>query len=367
MTTGMAQPNNPPNVQALADLRPGMPVSRVKDAIGDKWRELAPHKGGKIDILENSHGIVIRIDKDGLIGWVTYDHRFKYAVDGLRMQMPLKEAEAAMPDLAIGPDLTMMRGVRVGGKTLPAGTVLRVKFTLESINGIELVNQAASYPEPTAPPYPAANGAPGAPFADANFKLVVLSSLLDAKVIDLGTPRQLASHVLGRPVDLEDEGYDLIPAAQDYLARYPLTEDLLAQVESLVFDGGSSIYRYIQYFWDGEDGAFDVHDLSGIEACPNVASQHFISMMDRPPDIRRLVPLRKLEQLSVDGDIEHPEALLDLPALKSVKLMSDRFYGDVMKTGHPTQQLFETLKSKGVGVRIHWMTYSGNDRPPPFE
>ena len=282
MGTAMSQADNPrtspTNIQALAALRPGMPVSRVQDAIGSAWRGLPPHKGGKVDILENSHGVVIHIDKNGRIGMVRYDHRFQQEIDGLRMGMSPAAAEAAMPDLKIGDDLAMMPGVRFGSRSFPDGTKLNVQFTLETITGINFVDPNAIYPEPTSPSYPAASGAPGAPFADVNFKLVALSYLLDAKIVDLGTPQQLAAYVLGRSVDLEEEGYEPIPKARDYLACYPLTDDLLAQVEGLVFDGGNEICRYIQYFWDGEDDYFDIHDISGIELCPNLASLNVISM-----------------------------------------------------------------------------------------
>nr|WP_201268696.1 hypothetical protein [Sinorhizobium meliloti] len=71
-----------------------------------------------------------------------------------------------------------------------------------------------------------------------------MSSLLDAKLLDLGTPEQLATHVLGRPIDMEKEGYDLIPEALDYLARYPLNDDLLDSVERMEFDGGKEASRF---------------------------------------------------------------------------------------------------------------------------
>ncbi|WP_443726234.1 DUF6892 domain-containing protein [Rhizobium mongolense] len=179
----------------------------------------------------------------------------------------------------MGDDDPLMRGVRMGVRRFPEGYTLRVRLTLETVNEIGFSNPAAEYPEPTEPSYPAAVGMAGAPFADPNLKLVVLSLLLDAKQIDLGTPAQLASHVLGRAVDLEDEGYEIIPEAQDYLERYPLSDELLAAVEEIEFDGGGTAYRFAWYFWDGEDDVFDVKDLSGIELCRNLRSFSAISMI----------------------------------------------------------------------------------------
>ncbi|WP_249123504.1 MULTISPECIES: hypothetical protein [unclassified Bradyrhizobium] len=366
VTTAMAQSNRPPDPQALDALRPGMPVSRVADAVGAAWRELAPHKGGTVDVLENSHGIIVRIDREGRVGAISYDHRFSGTIDGLWMGMSLKSAQAAMPDLKVGADLASMPGVRIGNRSFPDGSQLQVTFTLETINRMSLAIPGAAYPAPTAPPYPAASGAAAAPFIDVNFKLAVLSSLLDAKAIDLGTPQQLAAHALGRPVDLDDEGYALIPQARDYLARYPLTEDLLAAVERLEFDGGATIYPYVQYFWDGEDDTFTIGDIAGIEKCPNLTELRIISMIDGI-DARQLVPLRRLARLSCDTGVTHLEALLDLPSLKEIRMMSNSLYAEVSAAGHSTRRVFDTLKSRGVRVWVHWVSHTGPGHPPPFE
>lgn len=65
---GMAASNNSVDADALAALRPGMPVSAVEKAMGSGWRAPAPHKGGLIDIMERSVGVIVQIDKNGLIG-----------------------------------------------------------------------------------------------------------------------------------------------------------------------------------------------------------------------------------------------------------------------------------------------------------
>lgn len=115
----------------------------------------------------------------------------------------------------------------------------------------------------TASRYPVPEDMPGAPVGDPNLKLAILSSLVDKQLIDLGTPQQLAEYLLGRPVDLENEGYKPIPAVRAFLDRYPLSTDLLNQIDELVLDGGSSIYRYVWFFWDGEDDIFDITALPG--------------------------------------------------------------------------------------------------------
>ncbi|SCW76633.1 hypothetical protein SAMN02927900_04690 [Rhizobium mongolense subsp. loessense] len=321
--------------------------------------------GGKIDLLENSHGFVVWIDRNGLIGMLDYDHRFRHPVGEITMGMTIEQLRAAMPSLEIGDDDPLMRGVRMGVRQLPEGYTQRVRLTLEAVNEIGFSNPAAQYPEPTEPSYPVAVGMAGAPFTDPNLKLVVLSSLLDAKQIDLGTPAQLATHVLGRAVDLEDEGYEIIPAAQDYLERYPLTNELLAAVQEIEFDGGGTAYPFVWYFWDGEDDVFDVKDLSGIELCRNLNRFSAISMIESV-DVRSLLSCQRLEYLRLSTGIDHIEALLDLPALKEVRVLDDGIYDEVTTAGTSARRIFDTLKDRGVCVWVHWVSAT-EPTPPAFE
>ncbi|MCF1450169.1 hypothetical protein FS815_25610 [Agrobacterium vitis] len=361
----MAALNETVDVAALAALRPGMPIARVEAAMGSTWKPPAPHKGGRIDLLENSHGFLVWIDRNGLIGMLKYDHRLKHPVGEIAMGMTIEQVRAAMPSLEIGDDLPMMQGVRLGVRLYPENYTLLVHLTLETVNEISFSNPAAEFSKPTEPPYPAPAGIAGAPFADPNLKLVVLSSLLDMKQIDLGTPKQLATKVLGRAVDLEDEGYEMIPEALDYLQRYPLSDELLSAVEELGFDGGATVYEFAWYFWDGEDDVFDVKDLSGIERCKNIKSFSAISMIGKI-DVRKLTSFHKLSYLSLSTGIDHIDALLELPALREVRVLDNGVYDEVTKVGTPVRQVFETLKDRGVRVWVHWMAAT-EPAPPAFE
>lgn len=336
---GMAASNNSVDADALAALRPGMPVSAVEKAMGSGWRAPAPHKGGLIDVMERSVGVIVQIDKNGLIGRIEFNSRFDYTVAGVPMGIWLAELPTAVPDIQIGPESKVRKGARSATKQLPEG-LLTAHITFDTVYGISIVNPKAEYNEATAPPYPAPHGSVGAPFSDVNLKLAAMSALLDAKMLDLGTPEELAIHVLGRPVDLEEEGYDLIPKALDYLARYPLTDELLADIETMEFDGGATIYPFAWYFWSGEDSVFDIKDLSGIRFCPNLKSFSVISMIE-VVDLRTLAPLTKLEELSINVPTQNTEALLDLPALKK----AGRFSGD-----RAAATVLETLEKRGVQV-----------------
>jgi hypothetical protein len=184
-------------------------------------------------------------------------------------------------------------------------------------------------------------------------------------VLDLETPQHLATHLLGRIVDIEDEDYDLLPEALGYLARYPLNEERLAQVRSISFGGGQKIYRFAWYFWGGGDDMFDVTDLGGIELCPNVKSVSATSMIDGL-DIRQLTPLKSLGHLSTSTGFKSLEALRDLKSLKRLRLLDDRSYKEVTTLAHPTRALFESLKADGVAVWLIPKSWSAQ-RPPPFE
>nr|WP_250811520.1 hypothetical protein [Neorhizobium tomejilense] len=335
----MAASSGPVDVTALAALRPGMPMSAVEKAMGSAWRAPAPHKGGLIDILENTYGVIVRIDRKRLIGSVNFNSRFEHTIAGVPMGISLADLRATVRDMQIGEESKVRRATRFGRKQLPEGE-LAARITYDTVYEINISNPDAEYLEPTAPPYPIASGDPGAPFSDVNLKLAVLSALLRAKAIDLGSPEELASHVLGRPVDLEKEGYERIPEALDYLSRYPLTDELLASVEWIEFDGGAVIYPYVWYFWGGEESAFDIKDLSGIRFCRNLKFISVISMIDTV-DIRDLAPLTKLERVSINVPSENLEALLDLPSLRQ----AGRFSGAPAARG-----VLETLKQRGVQV-----------------
>jgi hypothetical protein len=162
----MAALNENADVAALAALRPGMPMAKVEAAMGSAWKPPAPHKGGEIDLLENSHGFVVWIDRNGLIGMLDYDHRFRHPVGDLTMGMTIEQVPAAVPSLETGDDDPLMRGVHRGVRRFPEGYTLRVRLALETVNEIGFSNPAAEYPEPTEPSYPAAVRMAGALFAE---------------------------------------------------------------------------------------------------------------------------------------------------------------------------------------------------------
>lgn len=190
--------------------------------------------------------------------------------------------------------------------------------------------------------YPLPEERAGIPFADPNLKLSVVGALVDAGQIELDTPAALAKHVLGRDVDLEEEGYEPIQAVYDYLVRYPLTRDNLLSLDALGFDGGNSAYQFVWYFWDGEDGHFSIQSLSGIGACANIRSISDCGILAEGIDLTALAELQNLESLSLDFQrYSHEEALTSFTRLQVLECFSARFDPGVL----------DQLRSRSITIK----------------
>lgn len=310
--------DHPVNFTALAALRPGDTREDLSRALGAHWSEPAPHQQGRVTALSKQQGFEAQIDVAGRIGTILYRDPFPAtpSVLGLRIGMPVTEALTALPQLALSyraPAYDAMYFVA----DLSHETKLTLEFRWQELYAITLRNPAAVYPHKQPMAYPAVAGAPGAPFRDPNLKLAVMSSLLESGALDLAEPQDLAAFVLKRAVDLEEDGYDLIRDAYDYLVRYPLTDADLAKVETITFDGGNQIYRYCYYFWGGEGQEFDISSTAGISLCRNLRQLTCIAMIERL-DAADLVGLGKLETLQLPSVCDNPARLLELPALKKL-------------------------------------------------
>jgi hypothetical protein len=336
----MASNTTPTDPAPLAKLRPGMPLKALVDAYGSNWARMAP---SDTFFFAEPMGFLARIDVDGIIGSITFAKKFPLAIElgGIKRSMSLGEALAARPDLVdagIAPGTTSVRLYRL---MLPDGLQLELRVLDDVVIAMELSKPGAVYERKISYPTPA--GKPGAPFADPNLKLVVLSALTDAGTIHLGPRKKLAAHLLGPGYDEDQDGYDLLKPVYDYLVRYPLTANHLAAVTRIDFDGGNEIYTYPYPFWDGETGEFDVTSLEGIERLINLERIDIFSLAS-DPDLSHLAPLKKLEHLGLDhGLYPNGEALLQLPNLRSLTCSATAFADPA---------LIPALRARGVAVRI---------------
>lgn len=333
----------PVDFNALAALRPGEGKEVLARALGSRWREPAPHQQGLVLSIARVHGFRAQIDTSGHIGSIYFHEPFpNIEIAGLRFGMPMAEALAKRPDLKDPSRLPVYESVHYRAD-VSSHYRLQVEFRWGKLYQIGFRNPQAEYPPKGTMLYPPAEGAPGAPFADPNFKLAVLSSLLEHDSLDLSSYEDLASFVLKRPVDLEKEGYEFMPAAYEYLARHPLTDADLALVETLTFDGGNEIYPYCYRFWDGETKEFDVKSTEGIGRCANLRSIVCIAMIEKL-DIAQLVGLAQLEEISLPQSCINPQRLLELPALKKLSF-HEGVIGDAV--------LLTRLRLKGVAIKVY--------------
>ena len=106
------------------------------------------------------------------------------------------------------------------------------------------------------------------------------------------------------------------------------------------------------------------HDeiLAGIEHCPNIKGLDLTSMIGTV-DLRDLLPPFKVETISAGVALSNIPALLDMPSLRSVRILDDQLYEEVTTPGHPNRQVMEVLKARGVSVWVHWVSSYDENRP----
>jgi hypothetical protein len=330
---------------ALATLRPDMPVSKLQMLCGDCWDRVKPNENGLVSGLVDL-GFSAEIDTNGMIGSTFFSGRFpvSHRIEQLHIGMPFDEVVKIYPGLRhIADERPSNFTLRRFGLTLQDGIELEVRLRDDRVLAVQFLRPGLVYG--AAPPkYPPPAGSPGAPFADPNFKLVVLDALRTANAIDLGSEEQLAKHFLGPRYDRERDGHDLLQPVYDYLVHYPLTPSHLSAVEELVFDGGSKIYFYVRPLWDAESDELNVTSLDGIAQLTNLRSINVISMLD-DCDLSRLANLKKLQILDLHpARYQNAETLLSLPALKALTCFESSL---------PDRQIAAALEAKGVKVKVY--------------
>ncbi len=111
-------------------------------------------------------------------------------------------------------------------------------------------------------------------FKDFNFKLAVIQELMYNQ--GLLEPKfeiyEFARNYTGRKIDIDHEGYAIIPEAKAYFEKIELSEEQLSKVTSLYQDGGNDVYMNLYPFWDGEDNIFNIKSTEDIKLLPNLTS-----------------------------------------------------------------------------------------------
>lgn len=113
-----------------------------------------------------------------------------------------------------------------------------------------------------------------AKFKDFNFKLAVVQRLMYEQGIL--TPRfdvyDFVKGYAARHIDIEEEGYDIIPEVRQYFEALEIPVDILPHITEIDQDGGDEIYGQLYPFWDGEDDTFNIQSAEDAALLPNLKS-----------------------------------------------------------------------------------------------
>lgn len=113
-----------------------------------------------------------------------------------------------------------------------------------------------------------------AKFQDFNFKLAVIQKLMYDQ--DVLSPRfdvyDFARNYEGRQINIDKEGYDIIPEVKQYFEQLEIPVSALPNIEKLFQDGGCDIYLQLCPFWHGEDDLFNIRSAQDSELLPNLKS-----------------------------------------------------------------------------------------------
>lgn len=111
-------------------------------------------------------------------------------------------------------------------------------------------------------------------FKDFNFKLAVVQVLMYQKKClgPLFDVYEFTEGYTGRQIDVEDEGYDIIPEVKAYFEQLDIPAELLPLVDELSQDGGDDIYMQLCPYWDGEDDIFNIYSAEDAALLPNLKS-----------------------------------------------------------------------------------------------
>jgi hypothetical protein len=98
-------------------------------------------------------------------------------------------------------------------------------------------------------------------FTDLNFKIAIAQVLMYD--MNLLVPQfdiwQFAETYSQRPINIDDEGYDIIPEALSWFESLIIPAAFANEVTEIYQDGGNEIYMQICPFWSGESDIFNIH------------------------------------------------------------------------------------------------------------
>jgi len=116
-------------------------------------------------------------------------------------------------------------------------------------------------------------------FDNLNFKLAIIQTLMyDLKLLEPSFDiYDFANQCKDEEIDTES--YTIIEPALNHFRNLPIPKKFASQVETVYMDGGNEVYMNIIPQWDGEDGCFDLNEitLSELEQFPNLKQATIMS------------------------------------------------------------------------------------------
>jgi hypothetical protein len=108
-------------------------------------------------------------------------------------------------------------------------------------------------------------------FKDFNFKLAVIEVLMyrDKLLSPAFDVAEFIQQTKGRKLNLQKEGYKVIPGVKKYFKDLVIPPDLLGRVES-IHQGYHTAYHQIIPFWDGEGDEFNITSTEDLNLVPNL-------------------------------------------------------------------------------------------------
>jgi hypothetical protein len=129
-------------------------------------------------------------------------------------------------------------------------------------------------------------------FKNLNFKLAIVQELMyNQRLIEpVFDVYDFSKDYTKREIDIDSEGYEIIPEVHKWFKDLPVSAALADKVETLYLDGGNDVYLQLCPLWDGEDGVFDIKAITPEELAqfPN------LKRIDAPginlsPKVRKLL------------------------------------------------------------------------------
>ncbi len=190
--------------------------------------------------------------------------------------------------------LAVLEALVATGRTSPGA--VRLADFVESAKIIAAEVKAAKPVDEPAP-------ADAVEIRDFGFKL----ALIQAVMYELGAlakfdVRTFAKGYLKREIDVEEEGYSVIPEAKRFFQKLPLSAAHLAQIRALAPDGGDDVYMNVAPYWGGEAEWFNIRSLAGIEHCTGLETVRFDAFQAfAPKELARLLACPALREVSIYG------------------------------------------------------------------